>query len=41
MDARSVGVVEAVRASDFLLGKDEWGSNWIAAYRRKQAAAAA
>jgi 5-methyltetrahydrofolate--homocysteine methyltransferase len=41
MDARSVEVVEAVRASDFLLGKDEWGANWIAAYRRKQAAAAA
>jgi 5-methyltetrahydrofolate--homocysteine methyltransferase len=40
MDARSTEVVEAVRASDFLLGKDEWGSNWIAAYRRKQAAAA-
>jgi 5-methyltetrahydrofolate--homocysteine methyltransferase len=41
MDARSEIVVEAVRASDFLLGKDEWGANWIAAYRRKQAAAAA
>src|SRR5205085_10480728 len=41
MDARSVEIVEAVRASDFLLGKDEWGANWIAAYRRKQAAAAA
>jgi 5-methyltetrahydrofolate--homocysteine methyltransferase len=41
MDARSEEVVEAVRASDFLLGKDEWGANWIAAYRRKQAAAAA
>jgi 5-methyltetrahydrofolate--homocysteine methyltransferase len=41
MDARSDEVVEAVRAADFLLGKDEWGSNWIAAYRRKQAAAAA
>jgi 5-methyltetrahydrofolate--homocysteine methyltransferase len=41
MDARSEEVVEAVRASDFLLGKDEWGSNWIAAFRRKQAAAAA
>ncbi|HEY6962970.1 MAG TPA: dihydropteroate synthase [Gaiellaceae bacterium] len=40
MDARSPEVVEAVRASDFLLGKDEWGANWIAAYRRKQAAAA-
>jgi 5-methyltetrahydrofolate--homocysteine methyltransferase len=41
MDARSEEVVEAVRASDFLLGKDAWGANWIAAYRRKQAAAAA
>src|SRR5690348_3493065 len=41
MDARSEEVVEAVRASDFLLSKDEWGANWIAAYRRKQAAAAA
>jgi 5-methyltetrahydrofolate--homocysteine methyltransferase len=41
MDARSPEIVEAVRASDFLLGKDEWGANWIAAYRKKQAAAAA
>jgi 5-methyltetrahydrofolate--homocysteine methyltransferase len=41
MDARSVEIVEAVRASDFLLGKDEWGANWIAAFRAKQAAAAA
>ena len=41
MDARSVEIVEAVRASDFLLGKDEWGANWIAAYRAKRAAAAA
>ena len=41
MDARSVEIVEAVRASDFLLGKDEWGAAWIAAYRAKQAAAAA
>ena len=41
MDARSTEIVETVRASDFLLGKDEWGSNWIAAYRKKQAAAAA
>jgi 5-methyltetrahydrofolate--homocysteine methyltransferase len=40
MDARSEEVVEAVRAADFLLAKDEWGANWIAAYRRKQAAAA-
>ena len=41
MDARSQEIVEAVRASDFLLGKDEWGASWIAAYRAKQAAAAA
>src|SRR4051812_47262327 len=40
MDARSPDIVEAVRAADFLLGKDEWGASWIAAYRRKQAAAA-
>jgi 5-methyltetrahydrofolate--homocysteine methyltransferase len=38
-DARSTEIVEAVRASDFLLGKDEWGATWIAAYRAKQAAA--
>ena len=41
MDARSEEIVEAVRASDFLLGKDEWGARWIAAYRAKQAAAQA
>jgi 5-methyltetrahydrofolate--homocysteine methyltransferase len=41
MDARSAEIVQAVRASDFLLGKDEWGANWIAAFRAKQAAAAA
>jgi len=41
MDARSREIVEAVRASDFLLGKDEWGASWIAAYRAKQAAAVA
>ena len=41
MDARSTEIVEAVRASDFLLGKDEWGSAWIGAYRKKQAAATA
>jgi 5-methyltetrahydrofolate--homocysteine methyltransferase len=40
MDARSQQCVEAVRASDFLLGTDEWGARWIAAHRQKQAAAA-
>ena len=29
--------VEAVRASDLLLGHDEWGANWIAAHRARQA----
>jgi 5-methyltetrahydrofolate--homocysteine methyltransferase len=38
MDARSQEIVEATRASDFLLGRDEWGASWIAAYRRKKAA---
>jgi 5-methyltetrahydrofolate--homocysteine methyltransferase len=41
MDARSREIVEAVRATDFLLGHDEWGAAWIAAYRAKVAAAAA
>src|SRR5689334_16849186 len=40
MDARSNEVVEAVRATDFLLGHDEWGAAWIKRYRSKQAAAA-
>jgi 5-methyltetrahydrofolate--homocysteine methyltransferase len=33
-------VVDAVRASDLLLGHDEWGANWIAAHRARQAAVA-
>jgi 5-methyltetrahydrofolate--homocysteine methyltransferase len=40
MDARSPQCVDAVRAGDFLLGRDEWGTRWIAAHRAKQAAAA-
>jgi 5-methyltetrahydrofolate--homocysteine methyltransferase len=39
MDARSPEVVEAVRAGDFLLGRDEWGARWIARHREQQAAA--
>ena len=39
MDARSPQIVEAVRAGDFLLGRDEWGARWIARYRAAQAAA--
>jgi 5-methyltetrahydrofolate--homocysteine methyltransferase len=30
--------VQAVRASDLLLGHDPWGGSWIAAYRARQAA---
>src|SRR5881628_4084736 len=41
MDARNPQCVEAVRATDFLLGHDEWGARWIASHRRKLAAAAA
>jgi 5-methyltetrahydrofolate--homocysteine methyltransferase len=33
-------VIEAVRASDLLLGHDEWGANWIAAHRARQATVA-
>jgi len=39
MDARSPECVDAVRAGDLLLGRDEWGARWIAAFRQKQAAA--
>jgi 5-methyltetrahydrofolate--homocysteine methyltransferase len=38
MDARSPQCVEGVRAADLLLGNDEWGGRWIAAFREKQAA---
>jgi 5-methyltetrahydrofolate--homocysteine methyltransferase len=41
MDARRTETVEAVRATDFLLGRDEWGARWIADFRKKQAEAAA
>jgi 5-methyltetrahydrofolate--homocysteine methyltransferase len=40
MDARNPQCVEAVRATDFLLGRDEWGARWIANHRQKLAAAA-
>jgi 5-methyltetrahydrofolate--homocysteine methyltransferase len=40
MDARSPEQVDAVRASDLLLGKDEWGARWIAAFRAREAATA-
>jgi 5-methyltetrahydrofolate--homocysteine methyltransferase len=40
MDSRSPECVDAVRAGDLLLGRDEWGARWIASFREKQAAAA-
>ena len=36
MDARSPQIVRAVKAADLVLGHDEWGANWIAAYRATQ-----
>ena len=41
MDARSQQCIDGVRAADFLLGHDEWGSRWIAAHRARKAAASA
>jgi 5-methyltetrahydrofolate--homocysteine methyltransferase len=41
MDARTAQTVEACRAADILLGRDEWGTNWIAAHRQAQAPATA
>ncbi len=38
MDTRTPQIVEAVKAADLLLGNDEWGAGWIAAFRAKQAA---
>jgi len=37
MDARSAQVVDAVKAGDLLLGRDEWGANWISMFRARQA----
>jgi 5-methyltetrahydrofolate--homocysteine methyltransferase len=34
-------VIAAVRASDLLLGHDEWGARWIAEHRQREAAKAA
>ena len=37
MDARTAQTVDACRAADLLLGRDEWGMSWIAAHRRAEA----
>jgi 5-methyltetrahydrofolate--homocysteine methyltransferase len=39
MDARRDETVESVRATDFLLGRDEWGAAWIRRYRERAATA--
>jgi 5-methyltetrahydrofolate--homocysteine methyltransferase len=38
MDARTPAVVSAVKATDLLLGHDEWGMEWIARHRAAEAA---
>jgi 5-methyltetrahydrofolate--homocysteine methyltransferase len=40
MDARNPLTVDACRAADLLLVRDEWGMNWIAAHRQAKAEAA-
>ena len=36
MDARTPQVVTAARAADLLLGHDDWGAAWIAAFRARR-----
>ncbi len=36
MDARSPDVVKSVKATDLLLGRDDWGAAWISFYRARQ-----
>jgi 5-methyltetrahydrofolate--homocysteine methyltransferase len=38
MNALSEECVRSVRASDLMLGRDEWGAAWIAGHRARQAA---
>ena len=40
MDARTPQVVESAKAADLLMGHDEWGGAWIAAFRARQRAEA-
>ncbi|MFM8773586.1 MAG: dihydropteroate synthase [Actinomycetota bacterium] len=41
MDSRTPQIVTAIKVADLMRGNDEWGANWIAAHRAKQAAAGA
>lgn len=38
MDGRTEQIISAVKAADLMLGNDEWGGNWIARHRARQAA---
>jgi len=38
MDGRTPEVVQAVRASDLVLGLDQWGANWISNFRTNKEA---
>ena len=40
MDARTPEIVSAVRATDILLGNDQYGGNWITSFRAMEAAKA-
>jgi 5-methyltetrahydrofolate--homocysteine methyltransferase len=39
MDARSLQLMQAVKAADLLTDRDPWGAAWIAAHRARQATA--
>jgi 5-methyltetrahydrofolate--homocysteine methyltransferase len=39
MDSRTESIVRAVKGADLMMGNDEWGMNWIAAHRAREAAA--
>jgi 5-methyltetrahydrofolate--homocysteine methyltransferase len=41
MDTRTEAVVSMVKATDLLMGHDEWGMAWISRHRAAQAAQAA
>ena len=41
MDTRTPAVVSAVKATDLLMGHDEWGMAWISRHRAAQAEAQA
>lgn len=38
IDVRSPLIVDAVKAADVMMGNDEWGANWISAFRARQKA---